>query len=69
LSLGCRLYASFDAFARRRLGRYTPGDKVTVYYDMDNPAMAVPEPHAYGRWVVWTLALMFLAAAGALALS
>jgi hypothetical protein len=69
ISLGGRLYASFDAFARRRVGRYTPGDKVTVYYDPDNPAMAVLEPHANGRSVVWILALMFLAAAGALALS
>lgn len=69
ISLGGRLYATFDAFARRRVARYTPGEQVTVYYDPDNPAMAVLEPRAYGGWVVWSLALLFLAAAGALALS
>lgn len=68
ISPGGRVYATFDTFARQRIRPYRQGDKVTVHYDPANPAMAVLETRAYAGWVPWALALLFLAAAGMIAL-
>lgn len=68
ISLGGRVYATFNAFARRTIRPYRPGDRVTVHYDPDNPARALLEARAYGSWVPWVLAFIFVVAAGMIAL-
>lgn len=68
ISLGGRVYATFDAFARQRIRPYRPGDRVTVHYDPANPALALLETRAYGGWVPWVLALLLVLAAGMIAL-
>lgn len=68
IALGGQVYATFDAFARKRIRPYRPGDKVTVHYDPANPAQALLETRAYGGWVPWLLALLLLLAAGMMAL-
>ena len=59
ISFGGRVYASFDHFARNRIRRYRPGERVVVYYKPGNAVESVLERRAYGEWVIWALMAAF----------
>jgi hypothetical protein len=56
LSMGGKVTASTEAFARREVARYRPGDVVKVYVNPDKPAEAVLDPRPRRLWMVWAVA-------------